>query len=115
MRLDACCGFAKFRSSYPPEMQSDYLDYLRNLTAHIFEDTDEYFPIVLSDEEYLFDTAFDTPELLSLLCSERLLGDAASSAFLQEAQLRDDLSACALLLDYRCTLNNADKLHLDSL
>jgi len=82
-RTKACIGFALHENEYPEDFRKNYLDYIRTHAAEICE------------------AALQSPELLHLMCREKLIGADVFPDFLDESLRRESVEAAALLLEYK--------------
>ena len=82
-RTKACIGFALHENEYPEDFRKNYLDYIRTHAAEICE------------------AALQSPELLHLMCREKLIGADVFPDFLDESLRRESVEAAAFLLEYQ--------------
>ena len=82
-RSKACIGFALHENEYPEDFRKGYLDYIRTHAAKMCE------------------AALQSPELLHLMCREKLIGADVFPDFLDESLRREAVEATAFLLEYK--------------
>ncbi len=83
MRLRLCIGFALHQERYCDELRGEYLAHIKKNAAK------------------LLTAAFDYPELIRVMCREKLIGAKDIDAFLAEAMRREDVELTAVLLSYQ--------------
>ena len=82
-RTKACVGFALHENEYPEDFRKNYLHYIRTHAAEICE------------------AALQSPELLHLMCREKLIGADVFPDFLDESLRRESVETTAFLLEYK--------------
>lgn len=85
--LKLCIGFALHEDKYSDELKI------------------EYFILINENAEVLMEEAFDHPELLYLMCREKLIPSENVDAFVAEAISREVVELTALLLSYKHSLD----------
>jgi len=83
IRTKLCIGFALHEDKYSDELRTEYLAHIKKNAAKLVE------------------TAFDYPELLHLMCREKLIPAKAVDAFAEEAARRGNTELTAVILDYQ--------------
>jgi len=90
VRTKLCLGFALHPDRYSDDLRTEYLAHIKKNAAKLIE------------------TAFDYPELLHLMCREKLIPAKLIDAFNEEAAKRGDTELTAALLDYQNTIGMAE-------
>jgi len=86
VRLKLCIGFALHEDKYSDELCTEYLAHIKKNAAK------------------LVGAAFDYPELLHLMCREKLIPAKAIDAFTAEAAKRENVELTAVVLSYQNSL-----------
>jgi hypothetical protein len=82
-RTKMCIGFALNGDMYDEALRTEYCAYIKKNAAKLVA------------------AAFDYPELLHLMCREKLIAAKNIDAFTEEAMRRENTEATAVLLDYQ--------------
>ena len=86
VRRKMCVGFALNEDMYDEELHAEYFDYIKKNAAKLVGE------------------ALDYPELLHLMCREKLIAAKNMDAFIEEATRRENTEATAALLDYQANV-----------
>ncbi len=82
-RTKLCVGFARNRERYSDELCAEYIAYLKR------------------NAKKLAGAAFEFPELLYLMCHEKLISASVIDVFIEEALRRENTELTALILSYQ--------------
>lgn len=86
-----CAGFAMNPHMYSLQLRQEYIDYIRE------------------SAKTLVQTAFDYPQLLQLMCGEKLIGAEDINQFIEEALSRENVELTAAILQYRAEQKKTDE------
>ncbi len=89
-RLKLCVGFALQPEKYPEELRAEYIAYIKKNAAK------------------LASAAFGYPELLYLMCREKLIAAKNIDAFTEEAVRHENAELTAITLDYQNSLGSKE-------
>ena len=92
MRLKLCVGFAVNREKYSEELRTEYIAYIKKNAAKLVE------------------AAFEYPELLYLMCAEKLIAAKDIDRFSEEAMKRGNVELTAAILDYQANALSAKEI-----
>lgn len=85
-RLKMCIGFSQNEDMYDEALRTEYCAYIKKNAAKLVA------------------AAFDYPELLHLMCREKLISAKHIDIFTEEATRRENTEATAVLLDYQANV-----------
>lgn len=92
IRLKLCIGFGIARSAYPSALHVEYMTHIRKNAAKLVK------------------AAFEYPDLLHLMCREKLIAAKDIDLFTQEALCTKALELTAVLLDYQANVLTMSKI-----
>ncbi len=91
-RMKLCVGFAQNEGMYDADLKAEYLEYIRKNAGRLCA------------------LAFEYPELLHLMCREKLIGAKHIDAFIEEAQKHAHVELTAAVLDYQANALTAKEI-----
>jgi len=87
-----CIGFALTQEKYSEELRTEYIAYIKKNVGKLVE------------------AAFDYPELLHLMCAEKLIAAKDIDRFSEEAAKRGNVELTAAILDYQANALSAKEI-----
>jgi len=91
-RMKLCAGFAQNEDMYDGALRAEYLEYIKKNAGRLCA------------------WAFQYPELLHLMCREKLIAARHIDAYIDEAQKHADVELTAAILDYQASALTAKEI-----